>query len=242
MDLGRIALLSVRGLNAGYGFLQVLWDVSLDVEDGEFVALIGPNGAGKTTTLRSIAGLVHPMSGEIVVADKDITGKRASVVAAEEGISYISESLNLFTNMSVKENLILGAYIIRDAEKKKETLDFVYQLFPRLAERENQLAGTLSGGERKMLAIARGIMSNPELLLVDEPSLGLAPNLTQDVFTALKRLQEEGVTLLLVEQNVNATLEITDRAYLLENGRIVMEGKSHELMENPHVQTAYLGI
>jgi ABC-type branched-subunit amino acid transport system ATPase component len=235
-------LLNVRDLNAGYGFLQVLWDVSLDVEDGEFVALIGPNGAGKTTTLRSIAGLVHPMSGEVMVADKDITGMRASVVAAEEGISYISESLNLFTNMSVKENLILGAYIIRDAEKMHETLDFVYQLFPRLAERENQLAGTLSGGERKMLAIARGIMSNPELLLVDEPSLGLAPNLTQDVFTALKRLQEEGVTLLLVEQNVNATLEITDRAYLLENGRIVMEGKSHELMENPHVQTAYLGI
>jgi branched-chain amino acid transport system ATP-binding protein len=235
-------LLSVKGLNAGYEFLQVLWDVSLDVADGEFVALIGPNGAGKTTTLRSIAGLVHPMSGEIIVAGEDIAGKKASVVSGEDGISYISESLNLFTNMSVKENLILGAYIIRDAEKQQETLDFVYQLFPRLAEREGQLAGTLSGGERKMLAIARGIMSNPQLLLVDEPSLGLAPNLTQDVFKALKRLQEEGVTLLLVEQNVNATLEITDRAYLLENGRIVMEGKSHELMENPHVQTAYLGI
>jgi branched-chain amino acid transport system ATP-binding protein len=238
----RFALLRVNGLNAGYDFLQVLWDVSLEVKDGEFVALIGPNGAGKTTTLRSIAGLVHPMSGEIVVAGRQIGGKRASDVAAQDGISYISESLNLFTDMSVRENLLLGAYIIRDEQVKQETLEFVYSLFPRLKEREPQLAGTLSGGERKMLAIARGIMSNPDLLLVDEPSLGLAPNLTMDVFNALKRLQQEGVTLLLVEQNVNATLEITDRAYLLENGRIVMEGESHELMENPHVQTAYLGI
>ncbi len=235
-------MLEVKELNAGYGFLQVLWDVSLLVEEGEFVALLGPNGAGKTTTLRSIAGLVHPTSGEIVVDGRPIEGMPANEVAAKEGISYISESLNLFTDMSVKENLLLGAYIIRDAEEKMEALEFVYSLFPRLEERENQLAGTLSGGERKMLAVGRGIMSNPDLLLVDEPSLGLAPNLTIDVFKALKRLQEQGVTLLLVEQNVNTTLQITDRAYLLENGRIVMEGPSEELLENPHVQTAYLGI
>lgn len=235
-------MLEVEGLNAGYGFLQILWDVSLRVDDGEFVALLGPNGAGKTTTLRSIAGLLEPISGQITVAGRQIAGMRANEVAENEGISYISESLNLFTDMSVKENLLLGAYIIRDAAEKQEALEFVYELFPRLAERERQLAGTLSGGERKMLAIGRGIMSKPDLLLVDEPSLGLAPNLTIDVFKALKRLQEQGVTLLLVEQNVNTTLQITDRAYLLENGRIVNEGPSPELMENPHVQSAYLGI
>lgn len=235
-------MLQVTDLNAGYGFLHVLWDVSLHVGEGEFVALLGPNGAGKTTTLRSIAGLVRPTSGDIRVEGRQIAGLPANEVAANQGVSYISESLNLFTDMSVKENLILGAYIIHDSQQKAEKLDFVYSLFPRLAERESQLAGTLSGGERKMLAIGRGIMSNPKLLLVDEPSLGLAPNLTDDVFQALKRLQEQGVTLLLVEQNVNATLQITDRAYVLENGRIVMEGESHELSENPHVQSAYLGI
>jgi branched-chain amino acid transport system ATP-binding protein len=235
-------LLKVDDLNAGYGFLHVLWDVSLHVDQGEFVALLGPNGAGKTTTLRSIAGLVHPTSGDIQLEGRQIAGMPANEVSAHQGVSYISESLNLFTDMSVKENLLLGAYIIRDEEQKAETLAFVFELFPRLAEREGQLAGTLSGGERKMLAIARGIMSNPKLLLVDEPSLGLAPNLTNDVFKALKRLQEQGVTLLLVEQNVNTTLQITDRAYVLENGRIVMEGESHELSENPHVQSAYLGI
>jgi branched-chain amino acid transport system ATP-binding protein len=235
-------LLQVNELNAGYGFLHVLWDVSLHVDQGEFVALLGPNGAGKTTTLRSVAGLVHPTSGDIQLEGRHIAGMPANEVSASQGVSYISESLNLFTDMSVKENLMLGAYIIRDAQQKEDTLAFVYELFPRLAEREGQLAGTLSGGERKMLAIARGIMSNPKLLLVDEPSLGLAPNLTNDVFKALKRLQEQGVTLLLVEQNVNTTLQITDRAYVLENGRIVMEGESHELSENPHVQSAYLGI
>lgn len=235
-------MLEVEALNAGYGFLQILWDVSIQVEEGEFVALLGPNGAGKTTTLRSIAGLLAPISGSIVVDGRQIAGMRANEVAEKQGISYISESLNLFTDMSVKENLLLGAYIIRDAQEKQEALEFVYELFPRLAERENQLAGTLSGGERKMLAIGRGIMSGPDLLLVDEPSLGLAPNLTVDVFNALKRLQGQGVTLLLVEQNVNTTLQITDRAYLLENGRIVNEGPSEDLMENPHVQSAYLGI
>lgn len=235
-------MLRVTDLDAGYGFLQVLWDVSLQVEDGEFVALLGPNGAGKTTTLRSISGLVAPTSGEIWVGEKEIAGMPANEVAEHEGISYISESLNLFTDMSVKENLLLGAYIIQDPQEQLESLEFVYSLFPRLAERESQLAGTLSGGERKMLAIGRGIMSNPQLLLVDEPSLGLAPNLTIDVFKALKRLQEQGVTLLLVEQNVNTTLQITDRAYVLESGRIVLEGESEDLLENPHVQSAYLGV
>jgi branched-chain amino acid transport system ATP-binding protein len=235
-------LLKVKNINAGYGFLQILWDVSLEVHQGEFVALLGPNGAGKTTTLRCIAGLLHPKSGEISLNDERIEGMKANEVSSTKGISYISENLNLFTDMSVEENLLLGAYTIQDKDVQQETLEFVYQLFTRLKERRGQLAGTLSGGERKMLAIGRGLMSNPDLLLVDEPSLGLAPNLTMDVFHTLKLLQEQGVTLLLVEQNVNTTLKMTDRAYLLENGRIVMEGPSEEMRQNPHVQSAYLGI
>jgi branched-chain amino acid transport system ATP-binding protein len=228
-------------VDAGYGFLQVLWDVSLHVEEGEFVALVGPNGAGKTTTLRTIAGLVDPTDGEIV-----FQGERLNDVPAHElcrrGISFISETLNLFTQMTVEENLLLGAFIIDDRAVQQETLTFVYELFPRLKERQGQLAGTLSGGERKMLAIGRGIMSNPKLLLVDEPSLGLAPNLTVDVFNALETLRQTGVTILLVEQNVNTTLKITDRGYVLEQGSIVLEGNSKELLANQHVKEAYLGI
>ena len=234
-------MLEVRNLNAGYDFLQVLWDVSLDVSEGEFVALLGPNGAGKTTTLRTIAGLITPKSGEVLFKGKPISHLPAHKIS-RMGISYISESLNLFTNMSVRENLLLGAYTVQDRKKELEALEFVFNLFPRLAERQHQLAGTLSGGERKMLALARGMMSNPQLLLVDEPSLGLAPKLVQSVFQALQSLRQEGVTILLVEQNVNATLEITDRAYVLEQGRIVLEGKSSELRENEHVKSAYLGI
>jgi len=234
-------LLQLKNLDASYGFLQILWDVSLHIADGEFVGLIGPNGAGKTTTLRTIAGLLKPMKGEVL-----FKGHKMNTVPAHEttrmGISYISEDLNLFVDMSVRENLLMGAYIVRDQQKQLETLDFVYELFPRLKEREGQLAGTMSGGERKMLAIARGMMSNPLLLLVDEPSLGLAPHLVTDVFKSLRRLQETGVTLMLVEQRVNATLEITDRAYVMEQGRIVMEGPSSELMTNEHVKAAYLGI
>lgn len=234
-------MLQVKNLDAGYDFLQVLWDVSLHVDEGEFVALIGPNGAGKTTTLRTIAGLVKPKKGEILFKDKPINHMAAHIVS-REGVSYVSEDLNLFTQMSVRENLLLGAYAVRDKQKQLETLDFVFGLFPRLAERSNQLAGTMSGGERKMLAIARGMMSTPQLLLVDEPSLGLAPHLVHDVFHALLELQKRGVTILLVEQNVNATLEITDRAYVLEQGSIAMEGLSSEMKEDEHVRSAYLGI
>ena len=234
-------MIELKNINTSYDFLQILWDVSLNVDDGEFVALVGPNGAGKTTTLRTIAGLLKPASGEVLFKGKQIAGKRAHLVS-RMGISYISEGLNLFTDMSVRENLLLGAYAINDKEKELETLEFVYSLFPRLKEREKQLAGTMSGGERKMLAIARGMMSNPELLLVDEPSLGLAPHLTHDVFRALLELRSRGVTILLVEQNVNATLEITDRAYVLEHGRIAMEGPSAEMKDNEHVRSAYLGL
>ncbi|MDF1499882.1 MAG: ABC transporter ATP-binding protein [Anaerolineales bacterium] len=235
-------MLKVSEIDAGYGFLQVLWGVSLEVHEGEFVALVGPNGAGKSTTLRTIAGLIEPMAGEISINGDPIGGMPANLVIKEKGISYISESLNLFSDMSVEENLLLGAYTIRDKAQQKESLAFVYDLFHRLAERKSQLAGTLSGGERKMLAIARGIMSNPDLLLVDEPSLGLAPNLTHDVFQALLKLRDQGVTILLVEQNVNTTLHITDRGYVIEKGQIIMEGASKKLLNNKHVQAAYLGI
>jgi branched-chain amino acid transport system ATP-binding protein len=234
-------VLELKNVNTGYDFLQILWDVSLHVDDGEFVALVGPNGAGKTTTLRTVAGLLAPTGGDVLFKGKSIGGTPAHLVS-RMGISYISEGLNLFTDMSVRENLLLGAYAVNDRQQELETLEFVYSLFPRLQEREKQLAGTMSGGERKMLAIARGLMSNPELLLVDEPSLGLAPHLTHDVFRALQTLQKRGVTILLVEQNVNATLDITDRAYILEHGRIAMEGPSHEMKTNEHVRAAYLGI
>jgi branched-chain amino acid transport system ATP-binding protein len=181
------------------------------------------------------------MSGEILFKGKPIGGTTAHVVS-RMGISYVSEGLNLFTDMSVRENLLLGAYAVNNKEQELETLEFVYHLFPRLQEREKQLAGTMSGGERKMLAIARGMMSDPEMLLVDEPSLGLAPHLTHDVFRALLELRERGVTILLVEQNVNTTLDITDRAYILEHGRIAMEGPSQEMKTNEHVRNAYLGV
>ncbi len=234
-------LLEVENLNAGYGFLQILWDVSLNVQEREFIALLGANGAGKTTTLRAIAGFLAPRSGTIRFKGEPINGRPAYAVS-RMGLSYVSEALNLFTNMSVRENLLLGAYHVRDVKEQLKTLSFVYELFPRLKERENQLAGTMSGGERKMLAIARGMMSRPELLLVDEPSLGLAPQLVHNVFEALQTLRAQGVTILLVEQNVKSTLEITDRGYVLEQGRIALHGQSVELAGNPHVRAAYMGV
>ncbi len=234
-------MLEIKNLDAGYGFLQVLWDVSLHVEQGEFVALIGPNGAGKSTTLKTVAGLLPAKKGAIT-----FHGQPLNLVPPHEvchlGVSFVSENLNLFTNMSIYENLLLGAYTVKDDPEKKRNLDFVFSLFPRLEARRSQLAGTLSGGERKMLAIGRGIMSGPSLLLVDEPSLGLAPKLTLDVFRALEALRNNGVTILLVEQNVNTTLRITDRAYVLEQGQIVLEGASADLLQDAHVRKAFLGV
>jgi len=234
-------LLQVNNLDTSYGFLQILWGVSLNIAEGEFVGLIGPNGAGKTTTLRTIAGLLAPKNGDVIFKDRSIGGNPAYKIS-RMGISYVSEDLNLFTDMSVRENLLLGAYSIKEKEKKLETLDFVFNLFPRLEERKGQLAGTMSGGERKMLAIARGMMSTPELMLVDEPSLGLAPHLVTDVFNSLRTLNEAGVTILLVEQRVNATLEIASRAYVMEHGRAVIKTPSSDLRTNPHVKAAYPGI
>lgn len=234
-------LLEVKGLNAGYGFLQILRDVSLTVDAGEYVCLVGPNGAGKSTTLKTIAGLVKPSSGEIRFKGEAIAGA-PGYRAARMGIAYISEEMNLFTNMSVHENLLMGAYTIRDKAAQIRQQEFVYELFPRLAERKGQLAGTMSGGERKMLAIGRGMMSKPELMLVDEPSFGLAPQLTANVFNSLDTLRQGGVTILLVEQNVTKTLAITDRGYVLENGRIELQGPSAELACDPHVRKVFLGI
>ena len=234
-------MLEVKNLDAGYGFLQVLWDINIEVEEGEFVALVGPNGAGKSTLLKSIAGLVKPKQGAITFNGKPITGMPAHLIS-QMGVSFVSESLNLFTAMSIYENLLLGAYTIEDKKQQEANASFVFDLFPRLEARRNQLAGTLSGGERKMLAIGRGIMSNPSLLLVDEPSLGLAPKLTLDVFHALEELRQQGVTILLVEQNVNTTLRITDRGYVLEQGQIILRGPSNELLQNEHVRKAFLGV
>ena len=234
-------LLEVNNLNAGYGFLQILRDVSLNVDQGEYVCLVGPNGAGKSTTLKTIAGLVKPMSGEILFQGKPIGGLPGNQVA-RKGISFVSEEMNLFVNMTVNENLAMGAYTITDKQKQKDRLAFVYELFPRLVERRNQLAGTMSGGERKMLAIGRGLMSDPTLLLVDEPSFGLAPLLTENVFQSLDTLVKQGMTIMLVEQNVTKTLAVTDRGYVLENGKIELQGKSSDLACDAHVRKVFLGV
>lgn len=233
-------LLEVKNLDAGYGFLQVLWDVSLKVDVGEYICLIGPNGAGKSTTLKSIGGLVKPKSGDITFKGEKIEGIPASRVC-RKGIVYISEELNLFTQMTVSENLSMGAYTVKEKKEVITALEFVFDLFPRLAERKDQLAGTMSGGERKMLAIARGMMSSPSLMLVDEPSLGLSPQLTAAVFKSLEVLKDKGVTILLVEQNVTKTLQVTDRGYVLEKGKIVLDGKSSDLAQDDYVRKVFLG-
>ena len=233
-------MLEVNNLQAAYGHLQVLWDVSLSVSQGEFVALIGPNGAGKTTLLRAISGVIKPIGGEVYFMRERITNKPGHIIS-RTGLGYITEDLNLFQAMSVQDNLLLGSYYRRDSKKIKASLDLVFELFPILAERRTQLAGTLSGGERRMLALGRGLMSEPHLLMVDEPSLGLAPRMVRTVFEALKTLHEQGVTLLLVEQNVNQTLNIADKAYVLEQGCIIKSGPSFELLQDTHLREAYLG-
>lgn len=234
-------MLKLSNINAGYGKLGVLWNVSMEVHSGEFVALVGPNGAGKTTVLRTISGIVTPISGEVWYMNQKINGLPVQQIM-RTGISFVTDDGCLFSGMTVMENLMMGAYTVNDKKKIKSSLDSIFELFPRLAERKKQFAGSMSGGERKMLAIARGLMSDPKLILVDEPSLGLAPKLVLDVFNTLKELTTRGVTVLLVEQNVNTTLKIVDRGYVLEQGSIVQEGSSTELRENEHIKKAYLGI
>ncbi len=234
-------MLRIEKICAGYGKMDVLWDIDCEVNEGEFVAIVGPNGAGKTTTMRAISGMIRPKSGTITFEDKHLETMNMKQIH-DAGVSFITDSGNLFSGMTVKENLLMGALNIKDKGKKDELMQKVVTLFPRLGERMNQQAGLMSGGERKMLGIARGLMSEPRLMLVDEPSLGLAPSVVLDVFRTLKGLTKEGVIILLVEQNVNITLKIVDRAYILEQGMIKGQGTSAELLASEYVQRAYLGI
>lgn len=234
-------ILEIEGLNCFYGNVHVLWDVSLRVEKSEIVALLGANGAGKSTLLNAIAGLVPPKSGSIRFMGEDITNLSASRII-EKGISYLPEGGRLFPDMTIRENLEMGAYSLKYWKNRKATLDMVFEIFPKLKERQKQLARTLSGGEKQMLAMGRGLMSSPTLCLFDELSYGLSPLMTTEVFNVVKKLRDQGITVLLVEQNVKQTLEISDRAYVLENGRICLEGECCNLIENDYIKTAYMGM
>ncbi|SEJ47933.1 branched-chain amino acid transport system ATP-binding protein [Deinococcus reticulitermitis] len=234
--------LVIGGLAAGYGKVQVLWDVSLRVGPGEFVAMIGANGAGKTTTLRAVSGVVRPGAGRITLGGRDITRASPSEIVAL-GLGHVPEGRELFPHMTVLENLELGAALRPEARAAQQsTLEHVYSLFPRLSERASQLAGTLSGGEQQMVAVGRALMGRPSVLVVDEPSLGLSPLMTQTVFGALKAVNEEGVSVLLVEQNVGLSLRLAARAYVLENGQVVKEGSGAQLLADPAVREAYLAL
>jgi len=234
-------MLEVSNLDTFYGKAQALWDVSLRVDEGEIVALIGANGAGKTTLLNAISGLLRPASGSVEFLGRRIDGLTPHAIV-ELGISHVPEGRKLFPEMTVRENLEMGAYPYHAWKRKEETLQQVYQVFPVLKERERQLARTLSGGEQQMLAMGRGLMSTPKLCMFDEPSYGLAPRLVLEVFQVIKSLCEQGLTILLIEQNVRHTLETADRAYVLENGRVVLEGTCKQCLESEHVRKAYLGL
>ncbi|MCS7179564.1 MAG: ABC transporter ATP-binding protein [Anaerolineae bacterium] len=233
-------MLELEGVNAGYKDLQVLWGVSLRVGEGELVALVGPNGAGKTTTLRIISGLLKPTAGSVRFLGRQLDKEPAHRIV-EMGIVQVPEGGRVFTGMSVQENLELGAFTARARKEKEQTMKWVYQLFPRLEERRHQRAGTLSGGERQMLAIGRALMAKPRLLLLDEPSFGLAPILVEQIFEMIAEINRQGVAVLLVEQNVRAALELAQRAYVIENGRIVGEGSGDALLSFESVRSAYLG-
>jgi branched-chain amino acid transport system ATP-binding protein len=232
-------MLEIEGINAYYGDLQALWGISLQVSEGELVALIGPNGAGKTTTLRVITGLMKPASGSVQFQGQSLDRVAAHRIV-ELGISQVPEGGSVFTAMSVLENLELGAFVSKARKVKDQNLKWVYQIFPRLEERKNQRAGTLSGGERQMLAIGRALMSKPKLLMLDEPSFGLAPILVQQMFEMIKEINRQGVTILLVEQNVRAALELAHRAFVIENGRIAGQGTGENLLSFESVRSAYL--
>ncbi len=234
-------LLSVTSIRAGYKGVVALWDVSFDVAEGQAVTLLGSNGAGKTTTLRTISGLLRAVNGSISFAGQDLTHARSDQIV-ELGIVHVPEGRQLWARMSVQENLELGAYLPRAKAQRRSSMERVYGLFPRLKERRFQAAGTLSGGERQMCALARGLMGLPRLLMLDEPSLGLAPRLVAEMFETLGTLRQEGLTVLLVEQNVHHALEFADTGYVLETGRVVLSGPCSELLTNPRVRSAYLGV
>jgi branched-chain amino acid transport system ATP-binding protein len=233
-------VLELKELNVSYGSIRAVRGASLTVSGGEIVALIGANGAGKSTILKAISGLMKPSGGAILLDGKPIGALPAEKIV-ELGVIHVPEGRQIFSSMTVTENLRLGAYALRDQVEIARRMEEAFQLFPVIRERRKQLAGTLSGGEQQMLAIGRGLMAKPKLLLLDEPSLGLSPLLTQQVFDVLGNLRKRGTTMLLVEQNACEALEISDRAYVLETGTVTLEGPSRELLDNPHVKTAYLG-
>ncbi len=233
-------MLELRGLSSGYGAIEALKSINIHIEGGEIVTLIGANGAGKSTTLRNITGLVSATSGDILFEGRRLNGVPTHKIAAM-GISMVPEGRAIFANLTVSENLDMGAYLQTNKTQNAKELDQVFTLFPRLKERRKQLGGTLSGGEQQMLAIGRALMSRPRLLLLDEPSLGLAPLLVHTIFEAIDEINQEGTTFLLVEQNANAALKHSHRGYVLETGTIVMEGPSVKLAADPRVKEAYLG-
>ena len=234
-------MLELRGVNAGYGSFQALFDIDLDVAGGEAVAVIGPNGAGKTTLMRVISGLIPARSGSLMMEGRALTKVRPHQIVGL-GIAHVPENRRLFPRMTVEDNLRMGGFIKSARAQNKERLDFVYELFPRLRERRKQLAGTMSGGEQQMCAIGRALMSGPKLLLMDEPSAGLAPVIVQQVFELVRRIRQEGYTVLIVEQNVQQVLKVVDRAYLLEAGSLIDSGAAADLIDSDTIRKAYIGV
>jgi len=234
-------MLEIEDIETYYGKAQALFDVSVSVEASEIVALVGSNGAGKTTLLKTVSGLLHPASGRVEFLGKRIEG-RPSHAVMELGIAHIPEGRKLFPDMSVQENLEMGAYLQRAWKKKEESLEDIYQLLPVLRARKGQLARTLSGGEQQMVALGRGLMSMPKLCMIDEPSSGLAPVMVDEIFRIVEGLRDQGIAIFLVEQNVRHTLEIADRAYVIENGHVALEGESKQLLEEEVIRKAYLGL
>lgn len=233
-------MLKIENLHVSYGGIRALRGISLEVPDGKIVTLIGANGAGKSTTLRTISGLVKADSGSIIYDGEELLGMPIYRIL-EKGIAQVPEGRRVFTNLTVRENLKIGAYLRNDKEQIEKDLEWVYELFPRLKERDWQLAGTLSGGEQQMLAVARALMSKPKLIMMDEPSLGLAPLVVKGIFDIIREINAQGVTVLLIEQNANMALKIADYAYVLETGRIGLTGTGRELLVNEEVRKAYLG-
>ncbi len=234
-------MLEIENLSSAYGMVQILNGVNFKVEEKEIVSIIGPNGAGKTTLVKTIMGFLHPKTGSIKFKGENID-KMSTYEIVKKGLTMIPEGREIFPRMSVEENLQLGAYSIKDKAKVKETKEKVFDIFPVLKKKEKALAQTLSGGEQQMLVICRSLMSNPQLLILDEPSLGLAPIIVEKVLDTVRTINEEGVTILLVEQNIHDSLNVADRGYVLEEGKIILEGKSRELLSNSHIKEVYLGL
>ena len=235
-----MAMLSVNNLQVHYGMIQAIKDVSFEVNEGEVIALIGANGAGKTTILHTVSGLLQPTKGSVIFEGQDITKVPAHKIVSL-GMAHVPEGRRVFAQLTVLENLKLGAYTRKDKNEMEETLKMIYKRFPRLEERKNQIAGTLSGGEHQMLAMGRALMSHPKIILMDEPSMGLSPIFVEEVFKIIRDISAEGVTVLLVEQNAKKALNIADRAYVLETGNIILQGDAKKLMNDESVKKAYLG-